>query len=143
MGKAEKLATLEPSFRQAVEELLTNLETVSGIKWVITSARRTMAEQKKLYDQGRSTPGEIVTKAPPGSSAHNFGLAVDLCPLDKTGECWWNAPERYWKMMGELAEGMGLVWGGHFASIMDKPHIESADWRKQRDLWKAGKLVIA
>jgi peptidoglycan L-alanyl-D-glutamate endopeptidase CwlK len=76
-----RLATLEPEFKAKVEILLGELET-QGIKCVVTSGRRTMAEQAKLYAQGRTTHGAIVTKAPPGSSAHNFGYAVDLCPLN-------------------------------------------------------------
>lgn len=55
----------------------------------IVSGSRSLQEQQRLYAQGR-TPAEIanrvrkqgrggaVTDAPPGSSAHNYGLAVDV-----------------------------------------------------------------
>ena len=72
----KRLATLEPSFKPKIEVLLHELEQM-GIKCVVTSGRRTMAQQAKLYAQGRSTHGAIVTKAPAGSSPHNFGLAAD------------------------------------------------------------------
>lgn len=138
----KKIDSLEPEFKTQVETLLEALETVSGVKWIVTSGRRTMAQQQALYDQGRTTPGQIVTKAPPGSSAHNFGYAVDLVPLNKVGEAWWNCPDRYWKMLGELCEGMHLVWGGNFSTIVDKPHVESPAWRIAKAEWKAGNFEV-
>lgn len=137
-----KLDTLEPQFRATVENLLIELIRVTNLKWEITSARRTIAEQNELYAQGRTKKGAIVTKAKGGQSPHNFGMAVDLCPL-KLGKLWWDAPENFWLMMGELAEGIGLVWGGHFQSIKDRPHIEAANWKETQALWKAGKIEIA
>jgi hypothetical protein len=43
--------------------------------------RRTMEEQAKLYAKGRTSGGRIVTKAKPGQSFHNYGLAFDWVPL--------------------------------------------------------------
>lgn len=40
---------------------------------------RSVAEQDRLFLQGRKTPGPIVTKARGGQSAHNFGIAIDFC----------------------------------------------------------------
>lgn len=131
-----KLDYLDLDFKQKIIELKTNLETVTGLNWCVVSGKRSLAEQDRLYQQGRTTAGEIVTKAPAGHSPHNFGLAVDLCPYNKVDELWWNAPDRYWRMYGEMAEGMGLVWGGNFKSIADKPHVETKDWRVARDKWK-------
>lgn len=138
-----KIDTLEPEFKEKIQALLLQLEATTGLKWVITSARRTMAEQQKLYDQGRITPGKVVTKAKPGSSAHNFGLAVDLAPLNQHGDIWWDAPKGKWKLMADTAQNMGLVAGFYFRSIFDAPHIEAPGWREQRALWQAGKIQVA
>jgi peptidoglycan L-alanyl-D-glutamate endopeptidase CwlK len=137
-----KIDTLELEFKAKVIELLAKAEEVTGYKWVITSARRTMAEQQALYDQGRTKPGRVVTKAAPGSSAHNFGLAADLAPL-KDGKIWWEAPKTKWRAMADCARGIGLVSGYYFKTIFDAPHVESKNWREVRAQWKEGKVVVA
>lgn len=138
-----KIDTLESEFKEKVEVLLLQLQATTGLKWVITSARRTMAEQQHLYDQGRSAPGKVVTNARPGSSAHNFGLAVDLAPLNQRGDIWWDAPRPKWKSMADTAQQMGLVAGFYFKSIFDAPHVEAPNWREVRALWQAGKVQVA
>lgn len=138
-----KIDTLDPGFKEKVQELLVKAEEVTGLKWVVTSGRRTMAEQQKLYDQGRTTPGPVVTKAPPGSSAHNFGLAADLAPLKEDGNIWWEAPKGKWRAMADVAQGMGLVAGYYFKTIFDAPHVESKNWRLVRADWQAGKVKVA
>ena len=46
----------------------------------------TNAEQDKIYAQGRTLPGKIVTYAKGGESYHNYGLAADIVLLkDKDG----------------------------------------------------------
>lgn len=79
---------LWPPFGAAVQYLLTFLRSY-GLQVDVVSGYRSQEEQAKLYAQGR-TPAEItarvkkrgaggtVTDAPPGYSAHNYGLAVDL-----------------------------------------------------------------
>lgn len=139
-----RLESLEPEFRTKIEQLIQAAEGITGRKWVITSGRRTMAEQRKIYAQGRTTPGNIVSNAPAGHSAHNFGLAVDLCPLHPTGGYLdWNADRKLWKLMAALAEEMGLVSGFSFRTICDAPHVEDKNWRVQQALWSEGKLVVA
>jgi len=138
-----KIDTLEPSFRKQVEELLTAAADATGLKWVITSGRRTMAEQQLLYDQGRLIPGKVVTNAKPGSSAHNFGLAADLAPLNpETGKVWWEAPKGKWRAMADTARKLGLVAGYYFKSIFDAPHVEAPNWRDVRAQWQAGKIKV-
>lgn len=139
-----KITTLEPDFRSNVEQLLAILPSVTGRTWVVTSGRRTMAEQQHLYNQGRTEPGKVVTNARPGSSAHNFGLAADLAPLKADGSAIdWNAPRHVWQVMADTAQQMGLVAGFYFHSIVDMPHVESPTWKAAQADWKAGKLVVA
>ena len=45
--------------------------------WQPVSGLRSYELQARLYSQGRSTAGKIVTKAKPGWSWHQYGLASD------------------------------------------------------------------
>ena len=136
-----ELNTLEPDFKPKIQELLDQLSTM-GITCVVTSGRRTIAEQDALYAQGRTTPGKIVTKAQGGQSPHNFGLAADLCPKDGRGELWWNAPDDVWNAMHMVGEQLGLRAGYDFKSIKDAPHYEDPNWKVTQARWKAGEISV-
>lgn len=138
-----KLDTLEPDFSDMVVALIQAAEGVTGRKWVCTSGRRTMEEQRAIYAQGRTKPGNVVSNASPGSSAHNYGLAADLAPLGEDGRIDWQAPRVIWENMADIAEEMGLTAGAHFKTITDFPHVEHPLWKEQRELWKAGKIQVA
>ena len=139
-----KLDTLDPSFRVLVEQLVQSAEGATDRQWVVTSCRRTMKEQKALYAQGRSRPGQVVTNAKPGSSPHNYGLAADLAPLKiGSSEIDWNADRAIWEKMAAIAVEIGLVAGANFKTILDFPHVESPKWREQRALYNAGKIQVA
>ncbi len=137
-----KLETLEPELKPLIEQLIMGAEIATGLEWIVTSGRRTMAEQQKLYDQGRTTKGAIVTKAKPGQSAHNFGLAADLAPM-KDGKIWWSAPESVWQAMADTAVKLGLTAGFYFKSFKDMPHVELSTWKQAQADWKAGKIQVA
>ena len=66
-------AKLEP-FVIAAQELVAK----DGVTIEVISGLRSWAQQAALFAQGRTKPGRIVTKARPGSSWHNYGLAIDL-----------------------------------------------------------------
>lgn len=143
MSSQSCIDSLEPDFRAVVQVRLKELEDKTGRTWLCTSARRTMAEQGKLYAQGRTTPGKIVTNAKPGQSAHNFGLGADFAPLKSKGVIDWNAPRSIWKQLADGARLLGYTAGFYFKSIVDMPHIESPRWKAAQALWRAGKLVVA
>jgi hypothetical protein len=92
----------------------------------ITETFRGIAEQDRLYAQGRTTPGAIVTNAPGGSSPHNYGLAFDIAMFDM-----WDR-NRYlteisdpeYQLAARVGEAVGLAWGGRFTSPVDGPHFE-------------------
>lgn len=139
-----KLDSLEPEFKKLVEQLIQAVEGVSGRKWICTSGRRTLAEQRRIYAQGRTSPGNIVSNAPAGSSPHNFGLAADLAPLTPDAKSIdWKADRILWENMADIAVEMGLVAGAHFRTICDLPHVEAKNWRETQVLWKAGKINVA
>jgi len=96
----------------------------------VTHTLRTMDEQAKLYAQGRTLPGPQVTKAKPGQSPHNYGMAFDICFDGKAPYPPESDPR--WAALGKIGKLFGLAWGGEFKSIMDRPHFERPDWKKAR-----------
>jgi hypothetical protein len=95
----------------------------AGLHLAVTQGLRTMKEQAALYAQGRTTPGPIVTNAPPGSSWHNFGLAFDVA-LIQDGKLSWPNDENLWLRIGLIGEAHGLEWGGRWKTIVDRPHFQ-------------------
>ena len=85
----------------------------------ITETFRDPIRQAKLYAQGRSEPGAIITNAPPGTSYHEYGRAFDITFIGPG----FSAPDSWWSLAGEVGEWMGLRWGGRFKSP-DRPHFE-------------------
>lgn len=137
-----KLDTVEPTFRAKIVELLAAVETATKRKWGVSDGRRTMAEQRTIYAQGRTSPGKVVSNAKPGQSAHNFGLAVDCWPLDSKGGFDWGASDANFRTLADIAVKMGLVAGYYFKSIHDAPHIEDPLWRTEQKKWQDGILQI-
>jgi peptidoglycan L-alanyl-D-glutamate endopeptidase CwlK len=128
------LASLASSLRPIAARFIEE-SRAAGFRVVLTSGTRTMGEQRKLYAQGRTAPGAIVTKAKPGDSAHNFGLAFDFAFGDGSGSPTW--PESGpWGKVASVGKALGLVWGGDWTSFKDRPHLETADWRAVRDAWR-------
>lgn len=113
---------LWPPFAAAVS-ILKAWSDYFSLNATITSGYRDLREQERLYAIGR-TPAEIaarvskqgkggaVTDAPPGSSAHNYGLAIDV-----------EGPDQSAVMEIARALGFGLVsW--------DPAHVEWPNWRR-------------
>jgi len=77
----ENLGSLNKKALAKLDRFLTIVESImtpKGVKVEVISGLRSWAAQAALYAQGRTKPGKIVTKARPGSSWHNYGLAIDL-----------------------------------------------------------------
>jgi hypothetical protein len=118
------IAQLHPSVQPKAVETLQRAINI-GIPLVVTQAYRDTAEQARLYAQGRTTPGSVVTNAPPGSSWHEFRLAFDVAVLDpQTGNPTWPNDTALWARIGSAGKAAGLQWGGDFATITDRPHFE-------------------
>ncbi|WP_342490877.1 peptidoglycan-binding protein [Bacillus sp. FSL R5-0422] len=90
----------------------------------ITSGYRSFAEQNKLYAQGRTAPGKIVTNAKGGQSNHNYGLAIDYVLLSADGKkALWTVNEK-WRRVAQIGKSLGFSWGGDWKSFKDYPHLE-------------------
>ncbi len=101
---------LHPAFVEVLDAVF-NEAAEQGISVRITSSYRSIAEQKRLF--ARFGAGRA---AQPGSSFHNYGLAVDISASPPDGL----------EEVGLIAEQHGLRWGGRFTGGMREPwHIDA------------------
>ncbi len=114
-----RIQSLHPDVRAKVTEFINTAEN-RGIKLRVTSGFRTYDEQNKLYAQGRTAPGAIVTNAKGGESSHNFGTAIDVVPI-VNGNADWNTD---WNIIAKIGKELDFSWGGDWKSFKDKPHFE-------------------
>jgi peptidoglycan L-alanyl-D-glutamate endopeptidase CwlK len=101
----------------------------AGLDVLIYCTLRSLEEQAGLYAIGRTLPGKRVTNAPPGSSAHNFGLALDFVPLNG-GKAQWKAPSDEWNEAVDIAGKCGLESGSTWPRLKDWPHLEFPRWKE-------------
>jgi peptidoglycan L-alanyl-D-glutamate endopeptidase CwlK len=130
-----EIQTLHPKLRDVA--LLAYQEAVKatpeGVHPIITQGLRSFAESDKLFAQGRTAPGAIVTNARAGSSYHNYGLAIDFC-LVVDGKQVWGVNED-WMIVVNIFKSHGFTWGGDFpGSFKDYPHLENKLGHKWQDL---------
>ena len=117
------IAKLHESIQPLARDLIQRAYNV-GLDLVVTNGFRSNAEQERLYNQGRTTPGPIVTKAKPGTSWHNHGLAFDVAVRGPNGQATWPNDTALWKRIGSVGKTIGLRWGGDFDGFTDNPHFE-------------------
>ena len=127
--------SLDASFQKQVRGWVNEMVT-SRIEPLIYCGRRTMEEQAELYAKGRTKGGKIVTKAKPGQSYHNYGLAFDWVPLkaiaknkDLLTADWGN------DMAYRLGEKVGVSFG--LAAISwETGHLQTSKYACWRDIPK-------
>ena len=102
-----------------------------GIAILITDGFRSAEDQDRLYEQGRSAEGNIVTHAKGGESYHNFGLAVDFALKTPSEEVIWDRQfdgnkngVSDWSEVVKMAKELGFEWGGDWAGFKDYPHLQ-------------------
>lgn len=91
---------------------LVNLFRQAGVYLIITSSTRTLARQRQLVAEGRSSTL---------NSAHLGGFAFDV---DIHGWSRQNIPAAFWPIIGEVGEWLGLRWGGRWKDPYDPGHFE-------------------
>lgn len=154
----ERIQLLHPKVRNEAQEIYkeicNRLTRKSHCRF--SSTLRTFKEQQAIYDQGRTKPGKIVSNARPGTSFHNYGLAIDIVLLiDKDDDGYyetasWDTAGDYdkdgkadWLEVVQVFKEFGWVWGGDFRSFRDFPHFEKSfgySVRQLLDLHNAGKV---
>jgi D-alanyl-D-alanine carboxypeptidase len=124
---AVSLSLLNPEVHRRVTRLLAAARR-AGLRVEVTSTVRTSAEQKRLYDAWIARGQTGLPAAPPGTSTHEYGIAVDLYVYPP------GTPEQ----LGALAECQGLHWAGP----TDRVHFDpfgNAAWKE----WLSGQDVHA
>ena len=119
---------LLPAVATAADRVMVDMEML-GHPVRVVEGYRSLERQAELYVQGRTTPGEVVTKAKPGESLHNYGCAVDFI-FRKEG---YNATPPLWETLGTIGEKHGLEWGGRWKGFVDKPHFQMTNGYKLKD----------
>jgi len=98
-----------------------------GIYVQISSGYRSYEEQRRLYNQGRSTSGNIVTNAESGESYHNHKLAVDYFLVSEDGNDSIWVVNSDWRRVAIIGKSLGFEWGGDWTSFKDYPHLQMSD----------------
>lgn len=141
----DRLNQLHPLIRQNALDAYAEAvrETPENVHPLITETYRSFAESDRLYAQGRTTPGHIVTKSKGGRSYHNFHLAADFA-LIVDGEISWIVNDNWMKVVDAFIK-RGFTWGGNFeGDFKDYPHLECRlghDWRELLELHNEGKFI--
>lgn len=118
-----------------------------GLNFLLFEGLRTLKTQEDYYAQGRSydpvskswkvvDPKKVITKAQPGFSFHQYGLAGDyvydaIINNDKADWSWSDAdlltpgiqPIR-WSDLGKLGKECGLEWAGDWKNFQEMPHLQ-------------------
>lgn len=128
-----RLGAVHPSIKEYTIELIRRCYA-ERIYVQISSGFRSNEEQAWIYGKGRptyvwngkkyGTVGSIVSNAKPGTSVHNYGLAIDYFLVSDDGlNSLWTVNEK-WKRVGAIAKSMGFEWGGDWTSFRDYPHLQ-------------------
>ncbi len=129
----DRAMSLHPAVRNDAIALLTKASNLltGNAQIRFSQTLRTFEEQQALYNQGRTSPGAIVTNARAGYSFHNYGLAFDIVLIIDGKTASWDRSKDYdgdkipdWQEFVNIAKGDGWKWGGEFKSIKDYPHFE-------------------
>ena len=114
MTNEELISQLHPSIQSKARKFI-DLAKQNGFDLRITSGYRSIEEQNRLYAQGRTAPGNIVTNARGGDSFHNFGLAFDVVDKVKGYNIDWAGLEK-------IGNEAGLEHGDR--GYTDLPHFQ-------------------
>jgi len=121
MINSRNLDDLAPPAKQRALAFIAAAKA-KGIDLLVTSTYRDSESQDALYAQGRTTPGNIVTRAKAGQSWHNWRCALDVVPL-VNGKAIWD-DQAVWKQVGEIGKSCGLEWAGDWKTFKEFPHFQ-------------------
>lgn len=119
MINSRDINDLREDVRGAVKIFLARCEA-AGLNVLITNTLRDDEYQAKLYAQGRTTPGEIVTNSKT-TTFHGTGLAFDICKNVKGHEY---DDLAFFSDCAKIGKEIGFSWGGDWKSFVDRPHFQ-------------------
>jgi peptidoglycan LD-endopeptidase CwlK len=130
MESADLPTALHPIVKERSHQLIQQ-SAAKGIVILITDDFRSADDQDRLYEQGRTAEGKIVTHARGGESFHNFGLAIDFAIKTPSENVIWDMQydgnqngKADWNEVVEMAKALGFEWGGDWAQFKDYPHLQ-------------------
>ena len=114
-------ALMNPAFAQQLLKVFKIMKEQHGYDMAILEGYRSPERQDKLAGMGSS-----VTNAAAWQSWHQYGLAAD-CAFLRNGKIVISERDpwamRGYQLYGEVAESVGLTWGGRW-KMMDFGHTE-------------------
>lgn len=102
-GNSSSISSLREPMRSAAALLLKVAPALGASSVRVTSAKRSRAQQSSLYKNFLAGRAQYPV-APPGSSKHEQGLAVDIVV----------SPPAAQAALGEWWRKVGGTWGGSF-----------------------------
>lgn len=128
----KNIATLSPKLQPLASQFIDKVKEKTGKSLTITDGLRTFQQQDMLYCKGRPTDnfckkknlptaGNIVTNRKGGEGNHNYGNSFDVY-LNNNGKV--DVNSNITPDIAKIGKELGLVWGGEFTTIEDKPHFE-------------------
>jgi peptidoglycan L-alanyl-D-glutamate endopeptidase CwlK len=130
MINSRRIEDLVPEVGLKARELIAACAAV-GVDIIITSTYRDIESQRVLWEQGRISPGNIVTNAKGGYSYHNFRVAFDVVPV-VCGKAIWTDLD-IWRKIGKLGEEFGLEWAGRWKRFPEYAHFQLTGGRTLED----------
>ena len=121
MIDSRDILELHPALARGARELIVRMGAAGFGAVGISSTYRCFERQNQLFEQGRTTPGQIVTNARGGQSMHNYRLAFDIFQNIRGQE--WNNP-RFFETGGRMWQEMGGEWGGSWTTFVDRVHMQ-------------------
>lgn len=126
----KNVATLHHKVQQVFKNWIAECQILAkafNYEYKAISGNRTWEEQAKIYAQGRTAPGKVVTNARPGYSNHNYGIAVDMGVFENGKYLDASNPgkaEAFHREAAKIAEKYNIEWGGSWKTFKDYPHFE-------------------
>lgn len=116
----KKLSVVYPTLAGKVNKVIKKMNSWlkkqnSTYRVGVFEGLRSNYEQFRRYKAKKS-------KALPGQSYHQLGLAVDIVFWSPSTGWTWSVPETYWQELGKIGKAYGLHWGGDWG--WDKPHFQ-------------------
>ena len=113
---------LDSDFRQRLLQVFKAMREQHGLEMVLIEGYRSPQRQAELLGFG-----DHVTRAGPGQSYHQYGLAAD-CAFLVAGRIVISEVDPVaangYRLYGLVAQSFGLTWGGSWRSIKDLGHVE-------------------
>ncbi len=119
--KCNDLDQLSPKTRELCEVFLEKCKA-EGLPVLITETYRTQERQEMLYEQGRTSPGAVVTWT--RSSQHTSHRAFDIMK-NVPGEEY--TDEDFFRRCAEIGREVGLE-AGYYWSVRDACHFQFDPW---------------